>query len=365
MTSRSCSVDLPVGMSDHRAVNTATHGTARPDARRRASGIGKAIAWFGCLIVLIAGASASAQPDLRPIESLAEAGRFEEALARLQPLVDAYADVPEPRFLLGNVLTGLGRYDDAIDVYVALTRDFPGRPEPHNNLAVIFVEQGRLEEARTALLAAARLRPGYARAQDNLGDLYLLMADQAYARAAAIREAVRASTEPATPAVALPSADAELTPAPAERVAEADSVATTEASPATRPAEAEADRRQPSPVFALVDRREALAAVERWRTAWSAQDIDGYIGAYVDGYSPNPSVLTNAAWREQRRTRVSRPEWIEVELVDLSIAGRDEDHIVVTFEQQYRASNYSDTTRKRLLLVRSDSGWRIAEETSL
>ena len=125
------------------------------------------------------------------------------------------------------------------------------------------------------------------------------------------------------------------------------------------------DRRQPSPVFALVDRREALAAVERWRAAWSTQDVNGYLGAYVNGYSPSPASLSSAAWRAQRRARISRPEWIEVELVDLAIAGRSEDRIEITFEQQYRASNYRDTTRKRLLLERAGGGWRITEEVSL
>ncbi|MEE2892906.1 MAG: hypothetical protein VX766_12270 [Pseudomonadota bacterium] len=51
--------------------------------------------------------------------------------------------------------------------------------------------------------------------------------------------------------------------------------------------------------------------------------------------------------------------------MDLAIAGRSEDRIEITFEQQYRASNYRDTTRKRLLLERAGGGWRITEEVSL
>ena len=357
-------VDLLVSLSDHCPVNIEICRTARHGWRSAARGINRTTVWAGVLLLLLAGPPVAAQEDLRAIESLAEAGRFDDALAQLEPLVEANPDVPEPRFLLGNILTGLGRYDDAIDAYVALTRDFPGRPEPHNNLAVIFVEQGRLEEARTALLAAARLRPGYARARDNLGDLYLLMADQAYARAAAIREAVRASGEPGDDNAGLPRADSELTPAPAPRASVASAPAPADETQAAG-TETEADRRQPSPVFALVDRRDALAAVERWRAAWSAQDIDGYLAAYVDGYSPNPQSLSNAAWREQRRARVSRPDWIEVELVELSVEGRDENHIEITFEQQYRASNYSDTTRKRLIIERTNSNWQIAEERSL
>ena len=358
-------VDLLVSLSDHCRVNTEICRTARHGWRSAARGINRTTVWAGVLLLFLAGPPVAAQEDLRAIESLAEAGRFDDALAQLEPLVEANPDVPEPRFLLGNILTGLGRYDDAIDVYVALTRDFPGRPEPHNNLAVIFVEQGRLEEARTALLAAARLRPGYARARDNLGDLYLLMADQAYARAAAIREAVRASGDQGDENAGLPRADSELTPAPAPRTSVASTPGPADETRAEAATETDADRRQPSPVFALVDRRDALAAVERWRAAWSAQDIDGYLAAYVDGYSPNPQSLSNAAWREQRRVRVSRPDWIEVELVELSVEERDENHIEVTFEQQYRASNYSDTTRKRLIIERTNTSWQIAEERSL
>lgn len=283
IASHSRAVDLLVSLSDHCLVNTDICRTGRHGWRCAARGINRTTVWAGILLFVLAGPPIAAQEGLRAIESLAEGGRFEDALAQLEPLVEANPDVPEPRFLLGNILTGLGRYDDAIDVYVALTRDFPGRPEPYNNLAVIFVEQGRLEEARTALLAAARLRPGYARARDNLGDLYLLMADQAYARAAAIREAERATGGPATEDSILPRADAELTATAAPRAAAKDAAAPVTDASAAALEQTKTDRRQPSPVFALVDRREALAAVERWRAAWSTQDVNGYLGAYVNG----------------------------------------------------------------------------------
>lgn len=121
------------------------------------------------------------------------------------------------------------------------------------------------------------------RARDNLGDLYLLMADQAYARAAAIREAERATGGPATEDSILPRADAELTATAAPRAAAKDAAAPVTDASAAALEQTKTDRRQPSPVFALVDRREALAAVERWRAAWSTQDVNGYLGAYVNG----------------------------------------------------------------------------------
>ena len=63
------------------------------------------------------------------------------------------------------------------------------------------------------------------RARDNLGDLYLLMADLAYARAAAIREAERATGGPAAEDSILPRADAELTATAAPRAAAKDAAA--------------------------------------------------------------------------------------------------------------------------------------------
>jgi ketosteroid isomerase-like protein len=286
-----------------------------------------------------------AAESLGEVERLTAAGRHDEAVERLDALVEATPEDPAPRFLLGNVLTAAGRYADAIDVYVQLTRDFPGRPEPHNNLAVIFVEQGRLEEARTALLAAARLRPGYARAQDNLGDLYRLMAEAAYARA----NEIRASTEPAADGRDEPHAGAGL---PAS-----DGGAEIAAAPDP------ADRRQPPPVFALAERRAVLAAVEAWRAAWSARDVGGYLDAYAPDYRPDADT-TSEAWRGLRRDRLTRPEWIEVELHAIELAETGPARAVVTFEQAYRASNYSDSVSKRLVLARSAGRWRIVEEAS-
>ena len=308
-------------------------------ARRRAA-VG-----VTALLLALPGLCAHAAEHLAEIERLTASGRPGEAVARLEALVEAAPDDPEPRFLLGNALTAAGRYDDAIDVYVQLTRDFPGRPEPHNNLAVIFVEQGRLEEARTALLAAARLRPGYARAQDNLGDLYLLMAEAAYARATEIRQATEAPTEEEPPPDAIGG--------------------TAVAAPSVAPAEAAepVDRRQPPPVFALAERRAVLAAVEAWRRAWSAQDVEAYLDAYAPGYRPAGGG-THDAWRALRRDRLSRPEWIEVQLDGMEFLEAAPTRAVVAFDQAYRASNYSDVTSKRLVLERLAGGWRIVEEAA-
>lgn len=124
-----------------------------------------------------------------------------------------------------------------------------------------------------------------------------------------------------------------------------------------------ADRRQPSPVFALAERRAVLAAVERWRASWSARDVDAYLDSYLPGFRPD-AATTHEDWRRIRRERLMRPEWIEVTLDDLEVVEASGDRARVSFEQAYRASNYADRTRKTLRLERRDGRWLIAGERS-
>jgi hypothetical protein len=186
------------------------------------------------------------------------------------------------------------------------------------------------------------------------------MAEEAYARAEAIRADVRSGSEaPRTsPPAPTSASSARPEPRPGDPAA---------GRPSARPAGEEiapappVDRRQPSPVFALAERRAVLAAVERWRAAWSAQDVDGYLDSYVPGYRPD-AATTHEDWRRIRRERLTRPEWIEVTLEGLELRAASGDGARVAFEQAYTASNYADRERKTLRLERRDGRWLIAED---
>ncbi|MDI3323143.1 tetratricopeptide repeat protein [Pontibacterium granulatum] len=101
-----------------------------------------------------------------------------------------------------------------------------------------------------------------------------------------------------------------------------------------------------------------------WAEAWSAQDVDGYLRAYVAGYKPNDAT-SHKQWAEQRRSRLTRPSFIKVELSEIDITMLSDNRAEATFRQSYQSDRYRDVARKRINLMRRSSGWKIVQEKTL
>ncbi len=108
---------------------------------------------------------------------------------------------------------------------------------------------------------------------------------------------------------------------------------------------------------------EIAAMARAWVQAWANQQTEEYLGFYAASFAPQDG-LSRDEWELQRRTALSSPQTIELELsalaTELVSAGRAR----VSFDQAYRSNLYSDDVRKTLELVREDDRWKIAEETS-
>ncbi len=124
------------------------------------------------------------------IEGLLKAGRFELALKEIEQRLAAEAGRATPGtdvqllFLQAYAFAALGRLPEAEAIYRQMTIRYPELAEPWNNLAAIYVQRGDLEQARAALEMAIMIHPGYKAALSNLGDVQLMIAQQAYQRAA-------------------------------------------------------------------------------------------------------------------------------------------------------------------------------------
>lgn len=110
--------------------------------------------------------------------------------------------------------------------------------------------------------------------------------------------------------------------------------------------------------------RTAVAHVNQWAQAWSAQDVDGYIDSYKNGFKPSNG-LSNKAWKKQRNQRLTKPTYITVELSDISTRIVGDNTAKVAFTQRYKSNTYQDKTRKLLTLERVDGRWKIADERSI
>lgn len=134
------------------------------------------------------------------IATMLDAGRAEDALALIiqrQAQRDAARSLGtdvQLAYLRGRALAQLGRHDEATEIWRGMTVDFPELPEPWNALAIEYVRMGQLERAREALQTALVIDPAFVPALENLGHVNSRLAEQAFARAGALRGQPAAAT---------------------------------------------------------------------------------------------------------------------------------------------------------------------------
>ena len=102
--------------------------------------------------------------------------------------------------------------------------------------------------------------------------------------------------------------------------------------------------------------------LEQWRADWESLDTDRYLAHYSANFSaPNTDL---DGWSRHKRQVNGGKTWIKVKVSGLSMfevpgqAGL----VSVSFNQEYRSSNLSNTTRKRQYWLREGQGWRIIYE---
>lgn len=151
------------------------------------------------------------------------------------------------------------------------------------------------------------------------------------------------ASAPAAATVTEPTVVAPITPGMAPAAAE---------TPVPGPAPASA----PPPDPAV----EVSAAIEAWRAAWAARDVERYLAAYAPDFRPADDQPL-ADWQAQRKDRLRKARSIQVQIEQLDVDA-DGDRATTRFLQRYRAGTVSDRVWKRLVLTRTPDGWKINEE---
>jgi tetratricopeptide (TPR) repeat protein len=295
---------------------------------------------FCCLMPGITLAS-----SLPEASQLFRQGQNAQALDKVNSYLSGNPKDPQGRFLKGLILAEMNRTQDAIKTFNDLTNDYPELPEPYNNLAVLYASQGQYEKAKGSLEKAIRTHPTYATAHENLGDIYAKMASAAYDKALQLDKG-NASAQ-----MKLALVKDIFTPAGATKprpVASKPAVVASETPAAAQPV---------AKVPAAAGSPEK--AVEDWAAAWARRDVPAYLSSYADNF--RPSNMSREAWQAQRTERISRANFIKVDLSNLKTSG-DARQATVTFNQRYESNLLSSSTRKTLTLVKQDSGWKITSE---
>lgn len=109
--------------------------------------------------------------------------------------------------------------------------------------------------------------------------------------------------------------------------------------------------------------RSALAGeLERWRVDWESRDTERYLTHYAADFRSGSQNL--GAWARRKRGVNAAKSWIRVRLAQVSMLRypREADFVAVTFEQDYRSSNLSNTMRKLQYWKKENGRWRILYE---
>ena len=116
---------------------------------------------------------------------------------------------------------------------------------------------------------------------------------------------------------------------------------------------------------ALEAERSSLTdALERWRADWQSRDTERYLAHYAAEFRAGRQ--DRMAWAAHKRGVNAAKSWIRVTLAQVSMLRypREADFVAVSFEQDYRSSNLSNTMRKLQYWKKVDGRWRIIYEGS-
>ena len=345
------------------------------------------------LIAFIATPVISGEHEaLNEIKALMEQGRPAKAIKQLDQFLVSNPDHAEARFLKGLILVNQDQLEAAIKIFEALTKDYPELPEPYNNLAVSYSALGRFDDARKALQSAITTHPSYATAHENLGNIYAMMAADAYNHAlsldkenAAARDKLNLMSElfsvgTIKTTARTPNRDTETdrhstvassTPAP-------NKVEPTPAATPAIPAVEETEEIEEDSELAMLMEEEpdemdsaasefeqgVLSTARQWAQAWSNKDSAGYLNHYHPTFKPTRG-LSRSTWEQQRKQRIAKPRFIEIEVLDPEITATSDDEAKIVFLQVYRSNSYSDETRKYLQMKKQGDSWKIVREISL
>ncbi|MBW1704984.1 MAG: protein serine/threonine phosphatase 2C family protein [Deltaproteobacteria bacterium] len=113
---------------------------------------------------------------------------------------------------------------------------------------------------------------------------------------------------------------------------------------------------------------EIYAFINKWKKAWENTagrkgEIQSYISCYSDDFVSKG--LHKTGWRHDKAVKGRTKRWIRLKLKDIRIVeARSDSRVEVRFLQNYRSSNYSGSSKKKLVLIKERTGWKIfAEKT--
>ena len=336
-------------------------------------------------------------------------GRFSEAMEVYRDLIESHPELPEPYNNLAGLLAAGGRFEEAKDTLQRALETHPSYATAHQNLSRIYSAMassayrrvlGKDDERILVHLDPLQELSGPLEGSLPAASVYLATADPEPSSepiAAApepspqpspqsteepiVEPAPEPISEPDTEPVSAPATEPVPEPAPdpipepvTPRPAPPEPVIVPSPEPTPSPTaptppvvappappapETSEPRPSPDTVKAAL-----TEVVLNWARAWESQNVEAYLAFYSGNFRPEGG-LGLAQWREQRRTRVAAPSFINVTLSDIVVTILDENTAQARFAQRYRSNVINDQVPKELQLRKEDGQWRITRERLL
>ena len=110
-------------------------------------------------------------------------------------------------------------------------------------------------------------------------------------------------------------------------------------------------------------KRQLTGTVDLWGSAWSDKNVPQYLSNYSDDFQL-PGKLTRNSWEALRRSRLTRPQYINLDIVYEKFEIVETNVVDVFFKQTYQSNLFRDVTEKVLRLRKEDQVWKILVERS-
>lgn len=311
---------------------------------------------------------------------------FQRALDLSSDVLDEKPNQYEAQFIRAQALSNLGKTDESVKLYKRILQSNPHQAAVYNNLANLYAQQGHLDLARQTLEQGIATNEQYKTLYENLSAIYVEMARGAYSKALKLgvqAKAVQLKTLKITSIAATSSVSARpenSTPANSTQVAMVEKKRPLAAKPPIKvpvkviKKEVKVVKKAALPAIKIkppvktapkINKDEVVTALQGWAAAWSAQAVDLYLSFYGSDFKPVK--LSKKVWAVQRRIRIKKPRWVNVQLADFDVKVKSTkpEVAVVQLVQDYRADNYHDKTKKQFVLKHTMDGWRILSEKSL
>lgn len=283
----------------------------------------------------------------------------------------------EKKFAQAQNLALKGEIEQAITAYTSLIKLNPQHPEIYNNLAALYLKQKNTKQAKHILEQGIYAHKGYGALYESLTAINVAMAREAYSKALQI------DLKPADIAITSLSLNDNK---PDRKKSTIVISKTNNPTENKKVLDVKPDVKSKSMVKAKplgevkrtsvanklkqipVKREKNTEAIETillaWSAAWSAQATDVYLSFYHSHYKPSNG-LSRKGWVQSRRLKLKKPKWIKVGLSNFNIERNDGRQAVVKFKQSYQSNTYQDLSSKRMVLLYTESGWRIFQEKSI